>query len=58
MLAAIDKQEVTLLFLLDLSAAFEKIDHELLVNVLQYDFGICGVVKGWIKSFLFQGSSE
>ena len=38
--------------LLDLSAAFDAIDHDLLLNLLEYDFGVCNVVKGRIKSFI------
>ena len=47
-----DRQEVTLLILLDLSAAFDTIDHTILLDVLENDFGIIGNAKEWIKSFL------
>ena len=38
--------------LLDLSAAFDMLDHETLLNHLQNRFRITGVVLKWIKSYL------
>ena len=51
-LMSMDRQEVTLLILLDLSAAFDTIDHTILLDILDNDFGIIGNAKEWIKSFL------
>lgn len=49
---AADRGEVTLLGLLDLSAAFDTVDHDILCNRLSASFGIRGSVLAWIKSFL------
>jgi hypothetical protein len=38
--------------MLDLSAAFDVIDHNILLNRLDYAFGISGDVFSWIKSYL------
>jgi len=50
--AATDKQHVTLLGLLDLSAAFDCVDHTILLNRLQNTFGLDGVALAWMTSFL------
>ena len=50
--AATDRQSVTLLGLLDLSATFDCVNHDILVARLQQSFGICGVALTWIQSFL------
>ena len=51
-LRAADQGQVTLLCMLDLSAAFDTVDHEILIDRLQQSFGIHGQVLSWIKSFL------
>ena len=51
-LLAADRGEVTLLCLLDLSAAFDTIDHDILIDRLQTAFGIHSTVLSWISSFL------
>ena len=51
-LLSMDRQEVTLLVLLDLSAAFDTIDHNLLLDLLQSDFGVIGSALHWVRSFL------
>ena len=38
--------------LLDLSAAFDTIDHEILTDILKLEFGVIGNALKWIKSFL------
>ena len=51
-LTAIDDKKVTLLALLDLSAAFDCVDHDILLSRLQSRFGLDGAVLSWIRSFL------
>jgi len=47
-----DNKGVTLLVLLDLSAAFDTIEHSSLLNILQHDFGVAGTALNWFDSFL------
>ena len=49
--AAIDRQQVTLLGLIDLSAAFKCVDHNILLRRLRDKFGICRSALDWIASF-------
>ena len=51
-LDAMDKKEVMCLVMLDLSAAFDTISHELLLKRLKYRFYITDLVLSWIESFL------
>ena len=49
---AINDQEVVCLVLLDLSAAFDTVSHDLLFNHVQHCFGIGGTVLQWVRSYL------
>ena len=51
-LMSMDNKEVTLLVLLDLSAAFDTIGHSILLNILQHYFGVVGTALNWFDSFL------
>jgi len=51
-LMSADAQKVTLLSLLDLSAAFDCVDHPLLLLRLQHNFGLTGQVLQWLTSLL------
>ena len=52
MFESMDKQEVTLLVMFDLSAAFNTVSHAILFNTSQTQFGISGTVLSWLKSYL------
>ena len=47
-----DKGEVTALTLLDLSAAFDTIDHATLTDRLSHWYGISGQAQIWFSSYL------
>ena len=47
-----DKNEVSVLCMLDLSAAFDTIDHDILLKRLEYTFGITGIALDWFRSYL------
>ena len=47
-----ENQKVMLLTLPDLSAAFDTVDHRILLDCLQFDFGISGSAPNWIESYL------
>ena len=49
---AISQQQVTCLCILDLSTAFDAIDHSNLLHSLSSWFGISGIALSWIKSYL------
>jgi len=51
-LTAAHAQQVTLLGLLDLSAAFDCVDHQLLLHRLRRDFGFTDTVLPWTTSFV------
>ena len=51
-LMLIDKKENVLLLLLDLSAAFDTINHDLLLKKLYRSFGIMETALHWLKSYL------
>ena len=42
----------TVVLLLDLSAAFDTVDHNKLLDMLYYEIGIRGTAYTWCKSFL------
>ena len=50
--ASMDSGKVVVLTFLDLSSAFDTIDHDILFNSLREWFGVDGTVLRWIKSYL------
>ena len=56
-MCALDQGNNTALILLDLSSAFDTVDHLILLDRLQTRFGITGNVLSLLRSFLFQRHS-
>ena len=53
-----DNQCVTGILLLDLSAAFDTVSKNLLINHLFYRFGVCDQALGWMESYLLDHTQK
>ncbi len=53
-MSALDLGFISVLLLLDFSAAFDCVDHTILLQILQMQFGISASALLWINSFLTQ----
>ena len=50
---AMERQEVTALTALDLTATFDTVDHNILIDVLEHQFGINNSPLNWFKTYLY-----
>ena len=49
---AADNKQISVLIGLDLSAAFDTVDHSLLIERLQLEFGVNDMALDWLRSYL------
>ena len=47
-----EKQHASTLIVMDLSAAFDTVDHQILLDVLENRFGITGTALSWFRTYL------
>ena len=52
LLDAMDGKKVVCLILLDISATFDTVSHDILLNHLQYWFGITDTALAWVRDYL------
>ena len=50
--SAIDQDQVSLLALLDVSAAFDTVDHGILLEHLSTSYGLSGMAYTWLESYI------
>ena len=55
--AAADAKKITALVGLDISAAFDTIDHDVLASRLELQFGVVGAASSWLRSY-FSGRPQ
>jgi hypothetical protein len=50
--SALDENSCVALVMLDLSAAFDVIDHDILIGRMEHSYGISGSALAWFRSYL------
>ena len=51
-LSALDRGDIAFLNLLDLSAAFDTVDHATLLKRMEISYGLKGTLLDWFRSYL------
>ena len=51
-LSSFEKQEITNLCAIDLSAAFDTVDHGIIISTMENTFGLLGNTLSWLSSYL------
>ena len=49
---AMEKQNITMVIILDLSAAFDTVDHEVLLEIMEQHFGFTDTTLEWLDEYL------
>ena len=47
-----ERHQMTAIAILDLLAAFDMVDHEILLEILEQHFGFCGKAQHWFQNYL------
>ena len=58
LLWGLERKQVTQMCFMDLSAAFDTVDHEILLNVLNFEFGVKGTALEWFSNYLDNRTSS
>ena len=53
-LCAIENEESVILVLLDLSSAFDIIEHHILLDILKHRYGMTSKALAWLRSYLMK----
>ena len=57
-ICAIDSKQNVMLILLDLSAAFDTIDHDIMLERLEDNCGVTGKCLDWLRSYFSERTQE
>ena len=53
-----DKKDINLLIMLDLSTAFDTVSNKVLINLLEKQFGVSGTAVEWFQNYLHNRKSK